>query len=199
MNKQEFLFNLRRALYGLPPHEVEERIAFYGEMIDDYMEDGLSEKDAVAKIGPIDSVVSQAVSQVPMVKIVKERIKPKRTLKAWEVILIVLGFPLWLPLVVVAAALILLVYVLIWAVLVCLWTVELSVGVGSVGGLILAVIYLFQGNYLPSLAAFGMAVCCAGVAILGFFACVAASKGIIILTKKIAIGIKRSFIKKERI
>ncbi len=33
MNKQEFLTDLRKALSGLPQDDIEERIAFYGEMI----------------------------------------------------------------------------------------------------------------------------------------------------------------------
>ena len=34
MNKQEFLAALREGLRGLPPADIEERIAFYDEMID---------------------------------------------------------------------------------------------------------------------------------------------------------------------
>lgn len=40
MSKEEFLTRLRSALAGLPQNEVNERIAFYGEMIDDRMEEG---------------------------------------------------------------------------------------------------------------------------------------------------------------
>lgn len=38
MNKEEFLNGLGNALAGLPQDEVNERIAFYGEMIDDHIE-----------------------------------------------------------------------------------------------------------------------------------------------------------------
>ena len=37
-----FLENLRKQLCGLPQTEVSERIEFYGEMIDDLMEEGFS-------------------------------------------------------------------------------------------------------------------------------------------------------------
>ncbi len=43
---------LRRALGKLPSYEVEQSIAFYAEMIDDRVEDGMSEADAVAALGP---------------------------------------------------------------------------------------------------------------------------------------------------
>ena len=56
MNKQAFLERLRKALSGLPPKEQEERITFYSEMIDDRMEEGLSEEEeAVASIGTIST------------------------------------------------------------------------------------------------------------------------------------------------
>ena len=48
MNKQEFLDALRERLSGLPSREVEDRLGFYGEIIDDRIEEGISEHDAVA-------------------------------------------------------------------------------------------------------------------------------------------------------
>ena len=69
MSKQEFLALLREGLSGLPREDAEERLAFYGEMIDDLMEDGMTEEDAVARIGPVDSVVS--LSSGEQAKVVK--------------------------------------------------------------------------------------------------------------------------------
>ena len=48
MNKQEFLDELRKGLCGLPSEDIEERINFYSEMIDDRMEEGLTEEESVA-------------------------------------------------------------------------------------------------------------------------------------------------------
>ena len=39
MTKQEFLAELRRGLSGLPQNDIEERLNFYSEMIDDRMEE----------------------------------------------------------------------------------------------------------------------------------------------------------------
>ena len=51
MNKREFLDALRHGLYGLPQDDIEERLGFYAEMIDDRMAEGLSETEAVADLG----------------------------------------------------------------------------------------------------------------------------------------------------
>ena len=50
MNKTEFLNELKDGLSGLPREDVEERLSFYGEMIDDRVEEGMTEEEAVAGI-----------------------------------------------------------------------------------------------------------------------------------------------------
>lgn len=82
MNKNEFLVQLRKKLSGLPQDDIEERLIFYSEMIDDHMEEGLSESEAVSAVGDIDEIVKQAIADVPLAKLAKERIRPKRCLKA---------------------------------------------------------------------------------------------------------------------
>ena len=53
MDKQEFLSKLRAKLFGLPQKELEERLSFYSEMIDDRIEEGLSEETAVKELGTV--------------------------------------------------------------------------------------------------------------------------------------------------
>ena len=52
MRKEEFLMALRAGLTGLSPEGVEKLVEFCSEMIDDRMEDGLTEEEAVAAAGP---------------------------------------------------------------------------------------------------------------------------------------------------
>ena len=61
MNKQEFLAQLRKGLSGLPQDDIEERLTFYSEMIEDQTEEGLSEDEAVAQIGSVDEMWFMAV------------------------------------------------------------------------------------------------------------------------------------------
>ena len=65
MTKQEFLSELERALGKLPHAEVEQALAFYDEAISDRMEDGLSESEAVAGLGPIDEIAAQIAAETP--------------------------------------------------------------------------------------------------------------------------------------
>ena len=60
-------------------------------MLDDQMEEGLSEEEAVAAVGPVDEIVRQIIADTPLAKLAKERMRPRRQLKAWEIVLLVLG------------------------------------------------------------------------------------------------------------
>ena len=71
MTKNEFLIALIQGLSRLPKAEVEERVAFYGEMIADRMEDGLSEEEAVASLGSVQEVINQIISEIPLSSIIR--------------------------------------------------------------------------------------------------------------------------------
>ncbi len=197
MLKQEFLAQLRTGLSGLPQDDIEERLDFYSEMIDDRMEEGLSEEEAVSEIGPVDEVIAQIVAETPLARIVKERLRPKRKIKAWEIVLLVLGSPVWVPLLIAACAVVLSVYIVVWAVIVCLWAADLTLAVSAVGGVIYGAVLIFRGSFLPGIAMIGAGLACAGLAVFWFFGCMKATRGLLLLTKKIVLGIKNRFVGKE--
>ena len=88
MNKEEFLATLRDRLQGLPQEEVEERVAFYEEMIADRMEEGCPEEAAVAAIGNAEEIAEQIVAETPWITIAKEKLRPKRKRSTGEVLLL---------------------------------------------------------------------------------------------------------------
>ncbi|MBQ7715452.1 MAG: DUF1700 domain-containing protein [Clostridia bacterium] len=198
MNKNEFLGKLGKALSGLPQSDIDERLSFYAEMIDDRVEEGLTEEEAVSEIGSADDIASQIIADTPFSKIVKEKIKPKRELKGWEIVLLILGFPLWFPLLIAAAAVVFSLYIVLWALIVSLWAVWISFVVASAACFVNAVVFFKTGQALPALALIGAGVLVLGLSIFLFFGCTAATKGAARLTKKIALLIKSSFVGKEK-
>lgn len=68
MRKEEFLTALRAGLTGLLPEGVEKLVEFCSEMIDDRMEDGLTEEEAVAAAGSLDELIQQAKTELLPVK-----------------------------------------------------------------------------------------------------------------------------------
>ena len=57
MKRNEFLSKLKERLWALPEADKQCSLDYYSEMIDDRMEDGLSEEEAVAAIGDLDEIV----------------------------------------------------------------------------------------------------------------------------------------------
>ena len=197
MNKQEFLVQLRKGLSGLPKDDIDERLSFYSEMIDDRMEDGIPEETAICEIGAIDELVSQIIADIPLTKLVKEKITPKKKMKAWEIVLLVLGSPIWLSLLIAAFAVIFSLYVVLWSVIISLWAAFASFMACGLAGIAAGAYFAAGGNGLTGIAMIGAGIVCAGLSVFMFFGCKAATKGILNFTKKLAIQIKNCFIKKE--
>lgn len=196
MNKQAFFSSLRSRLASLPPEDLEERLDFYNEMIDDRMEEGLSEEEAVAQIGSVDEIVAQVLGDTPLATLVKERIKPKKRLRPWEIVLLAVGSPLWLSLLIAAFAVVFALYAVLWSLIVSLWAVFASF-VGCALGCVAGGAVITLRNPLPGIALIGAGILCAGLSVFLFLGCKAATKGMAKLTKKIALGIKYCFVKKE--
>lgn len=197
MSKQEFLVQLRKGLSGLPQEDIEERVTFYSEMVDDRIEEGITEEEAVAAVGTVDEIVKQVVAEMPLAKIAKERIKSKRRLRAGEIVLLALGSPLWLSLVIAAFAVILSLYASLWSVVISLWAVFGSLIGCAFGGVVAGVVFACSGNALSGIAMLAAGIVCAGLSIFMFYGCKAVTDSTLILTKKMAIWTKNCFIKKE--
>ena len=197
MSKQEFLAQLRKGLSGLPQEDIEERLTFYSEMIEDRKEEGLLEEEAVSAVGYVQEIVAQIVADIPLTKIVKERIKPKRRLNSGEIVLLALGSPIWLSLGIAAFAVIFSIYISLWAVIISLWTVFVSLAACSIGGVMACVIFTVGGNGASGVAMLAAGIVCAGLSIFMFYGCKAVTDGTLILTKKMVIWTKSCFMGKE--
>ncbi|MBQ7243505.1 MAG: DUF1700 domain-containing protein [Bacilli bacterium] len=196
MKKAEFLDILRKELAGLPKDDLQSRMSFYEEAIADRMDEGKSEEEAIADLGSIDEIVKQIAEDTSLVKLVKEKTRPRRRLRVLEIILLILGFPLWFPLLMVGLVLLLVGYLLIWVLVLVTYTVEVSLSVAGIGSIICFFGYLTNGEM--NLMSLGSGLSAIGAAILFVFACIWATKGTLKLSKAIVLSIKRSFMKKER-
>ena len=196
MLKQDFLYKLETKLSGLSRQEIKERLNFYNEIIDDKMEEGLTEEQAVEQIGSIDTIASQIKSEFSITVSERHRGKSKTKLKAWERILLVIGSPVWGSLLISAFAVLISLYASLWAVLVSLWASFAALVASGAGGIAAGVIFsLFENSY-AGIAIVGAGIVCAGLSIFMFFGCKAVTCGSLILTRKIALLIKICFVGK---
>ena len=198
MTKTQFILELSSKLSGLPKDDINESIEFYIEMIDDRMDEGMSEADAVAAIGSVDAISEQILGEIPIVKLVKEKIKPKRKLRVWEIVLLALGSPIWLSLAAAAFVVILALYVVLWAVEICVYAANVIFFAGGACGIALMVAYFMQGNVGGAIFVLGAGILCVGLGLLMMWVCRESTRLMVVLTKKIWLGIKKMFVRKER-
>ena len=196
MKKNEFLEELRSKLVGLPKEDVDERISFYGEMIDDRMDEGKSEEEAVAEIGTVDEVIKQIAKDTPLVSLVKHKMKPKRRLRGWEIALICIGFPLWFPLAIVGLVLLFVGFILMWTGAIVVYATEIALVAATFMSFLSFFFGLFDGNLANNATYLGLGIMCLGGAICLSFGCYGITKAMIKATRGMFIGIKSWFIKK---
>lgn len=195
MTKAEFLSALRDRLAGLPAADVEKSVEYYSEIIDDRMEDGLTEEEAVQAVGSIDEIVSQILMETSLPKLVKAKVKPRRALHGWEILLLILGFPLWFPLLIAGASVVFALYVVLWSVVISLYAVVISVAACGAVGIFGSFAFLPIGRWESGLLFFGGGLICVGVTILLFLFINQIVKGILLLSKTILLGIKACFVR----
>ena len=174
MTKLQFVQALGQKLSPLPKIDLEERLRFYTEMIEDRMEEGFSEEEAVAAVGSVEEIAAQILVDFPQPE-------PKKK-NGWLIALLILGSPVWFSLLMAAFAVALSLYASLWSVIVSLWAVFGSLALCGLVGLAAGIISFVAG------------LVCGGLSIFLFFGIKALTLVTIGLTKKLAL---RYFAKKE--
>jgi len=196
MTKREFLDDLKSHLSQLPQDELGKRLAYYSELIDDMTEDGMDEAAAVERLGDVSKIADDILREQPLQTLVKTRMRPSGGWTALNIIFLVLGFPIWFPLLMAFLAVVLSMYIVIWSIVVVLFAVVFSIAESGIA-LIVGGIWNIINNPIVALIALGSGVALAGLAIFAFLGAVAAAKGLAKLTVLIARGIKSLFIRKK--
>ncbi len=159
------------------------------------MDDGKTEEEAIKDLGTIDEIVTQVASETSLVTLVKEKAKPKRKLSGVEIALLIIGSPLWFPLLLVALILCL-VFCLVF------WIIGLIPLITCLSSFLVGVAEFFSyftiAGEVNSLGVLGMGLTGIGLAIMLIPAVIYAVKGTIKLVKLIMTGIKKLFIKRRK-
>ena len=173
MRKEAYLDLLRMKLMEADIPGIDQMVDFYAEMIDDRMEDGMMEEEAVASMENIDSIVSQARADRPITDLVTARMKESHEAAKKEghgtrwMVLAIIGFPVWFPLLVAFFAVLLAVYVSLWAVVIALYAVEFALGIGAAALFVGGFGVLFGWiPFVTFMAGWGIALMAAGLFLL---------------------------------
>ena len=196
MRKQDFIKELRLNLSFLPKEEIDDRISFYSELIDDKIEEGVKEEDAIKSIGSIDGIINQIIDEMPLSKIAKDKIKPKRKLSGLEIALIIVGSPIWLSLLLSLIAVLFSLYIIGWSIVISIWAILISLIAVLVAGIALTIVSLFSNSALVALSYLGATLVILGLTILMHYVCKIITRLYIKLTKLIVLSIKKKMLKR---
>lgn len=198
MTKQLFLNELSAALHGLPREERYRTLRYYDELIDDRMEDGQSEEEAVSGLGEPEQVAREILGEEePAVSTGTGR-------KVWIIILLVLGFPFWGSLLLAAVIVLLCVYLCLFLPAFVLGVLALASLAGAVVGVagtpfLILDVGLFTGGLPAGLFQLGLSVALLGLAVLSALGFYFTGKATVKAGRAIWRWIRRSFSKKGRV
>ena len=198
MTKQLFLNELSAALHGLPREERYRTLRYYDELIDDRMEDGQSEEEAVSGLGEPEQVAREILGEEePAVSTGTGR-------KVWLIVLLVLGFPLRGSLLLAAAIRLLCVYICLFLPAFVLGVMALAFLAGALIGVVgtpflIWDVGLLTGGLPAGLFQLGMSVALLGLAVLSALGFYFTGKATVKAGRAIWRWIRRSFAKKGRV
>ena len=212
MTKQEFIKELREKLSDLPKSELEDRLGFYIEMIEDGIEEGKTEEEAVAEIGGAEIVCarireelsgaecndeekfetvaeSKELAQSNEIAVLPTAEKKSGLSKTASILIFWIGSPIWLALAITL-------YAVLWSVVVSLYAVNLSLAASTLA-IVFVPVLLVKGRFLSALLTLGAVLFVAGLAIFTFFLSKQVTLLMFKLSKKILLAVKASLLKRK--
>ena len=133
MNKIEFLAAVSAKLDGLAPADVREQIGFLSEMIDDRMEEGITEAEAVAAVGAPDEVAARILADLPFATVTDLPTPPKKR-SVLRTVLLAVTSPIWAS--------------LLFAAVITLFSLIVTFGTVGVGLGVVAIPSWYAAKYL---------------------------------------------------
>ena len=199
MSRDAFIGELRHRMAGLPQQTVERTVDYYSELIADSVEDGLTEEEAVARLGSIEEIVASVVKDTPLTQIVQTRVQEgkKKGISGWVILLLVLGAPVWLPVLIAVLAVLFALFIALWAVVIALWAVVAAVILTGLVALVAGVVELCRLHLPQGLVLLGGGLVCLGLCALLFLLMKLITVGTVKLCKWLWVGIKSLFVGKK--
>ena len=181
MNKTEFLTRLEERLEELPSETRLEAISYYERIIDEYTSAGGTEESAVSRLAYVDYIADEILED-PTLPVRKQDIHSRRTsmyhrpnrrrrhrLRWWELLLLILTFPLWALLALAACVLVLSFFAFCLLLTVAVYALDFGLAVLAVAALLISPIpALLRTSLSGLLLLLGIAFICGGLSILLF-------------------------------
>lgn len=191
MNKIEFLKELAFYLHKMSDFEKDKYITYYDEMISDYVENGVAEEEAIEKIGIPMKIAEELLVDYNSVKLNL----PSTGSRILNIILTIIGFPLWGSVLLAVGLMVLSIYIIIW----CIPVVTAAGCVGFFSSAVVGIIgtpFVMIKSASLGIMQLGTGVASIGISILLGIVTVNVSKTFVNITKKFNVKLAALFRKK---
>ena len=121
-----------------------------------------------------------------------EREITKRRFETWEIVLLVLGSPIWFSVLIGILAIIFSIYIVLWSVVISLWAFFVSVLCSAFAGIIVGIGFTFSNNSIVGFFMIAVGFVLAGLSIFLFFGCRFVTRYLLVFTKNICLWLKRN-------
>lgn len=191
MTKSTFIESLNILLKSINEDERNKFISYYEEIFEDYIENGFTEEEVINKIGSPESIASSILEEQysPNIKV------PSFNSKILNIVLLILGFPLWGSLLLAVASIILAIYIVILCVPFTTGVMSVSFFGAGLFGIVASLFLMFDGLAL-GIVQLGVCISLIGASILLGIITLYVSKKIMSITSKLIFKGVKSFKKK---
>lgn len=196
MNKWEYLDRLTELLACLPPDHRIESVSFYAEMIDDRMEDGMTEEEAVAALDPPGVAAEAILDELPAVPRVVAKTRRKSRALLWTAVIV--GSPIWLSLAAAFLVTAVAIYACIWLLAACIWLLAIGLVLGAPIGVFLFAVGIMVGNVPFSVAELGAGLFSGAIGVLCLRGAYVASKQLARLSRVWVAKAVSPFVKRKK-
>ena len=198
MLKQEFIEELKSLIGNLPYEDVNKYVEYYSEMIEDRIDDGMTEEDAVKEVGSPKVIAEQILKDNGAT--INEQVsgatnKDKKgfsfkNLDTLSIVLIIVSFPIWVSLLAGVFSMVVGVFAGLLSLFISAWACTLSFGLCGIACTVMGIVYLFSEGLGTFLCYTGAGILLIGLSILFYVGAKYFTKLCIYLCKKCVQSIK---------
>ncbi len=170
--ESEFLIELKKRLAHLPLSETGKVLSFYSESLQDKIEDGMTEEEAIKSFGSIDEIVRNLEDEIPLSAVVKDKVKTKTSTSNVNgvllVLVLILGSPIWISLLAVAFGVAVAIIAVLWTIPITFVSLYVSLYPIAISGIFFGFARMFEISFPTGLAYLGVGIISAGLAVMFF-------------------------------
>lgn len=170
MRRDEFLSAAADRLRILPKEDAGKILDYFREMIEDRMEEGLDEETAVAALGSPEEAAARVLGEMPVPALVKARLRSQRPLGGWTTALLILGSPVWLPLLLAVTATVAMLYLTLWMLVLSLYLITAGFAISGIASLLGSAVQFFAVTPVSGLFVLGLGLVMTGLSVPLFMA-----------------------------